>query len=132
MGMGTYIINHPDFGWQAFGGNILSTSPAVQVQIRDPVRRRVYIAPLGARLTLDAGAFSVVSFNPTTRTVDLTITPVADGTTSAASAPVGRLLIQLTASGTTSLKPATSLASDAGAFVVPFVSGQGKVTLVAA
>lgn len=131
MGIGTYIVNHPDFGWQAFGGNVVSTSPTVDVQIRDPVRRRVYLAPLGALLTLDAGAFSTINYNPTARTVVVTITAVPDGVTGAASAPQGRLIIQQRAvlSGVAILKPTTTLAVDAGAFVVPFTSGSGTVTL---
>ncbi|KIK71566.1 hypothetical protein GYMLUDRAFT_52628 [Collybiopsis luxurians FD-317 M1] len=131
MGMGTFIVNHPNFGWQAFGGNVISTSPAVQVQIKDSIRRRVFIAPLAALLQLDAGAFSTVSYNPTAKTVTVTITPVADGTTGAASAPVGRLVISQTAtiSGAKLLKPTTSLATDAGAFVIPFANGVGTVTL---
>jgi hypothetical protein len=134
MGMGTFIINHPDFGWQAFGGNVVSTSPAVQVQVRDSIRRRVYIAPLGTMLVLDAGAFSTVSFNPSSRQVDVTISAAPDGASSAAAAPNGRLLIQQKAnvSGFNGLKPSTSLSTDAGAFVVPFSSGQGRVTLVPA
>ncbi|KAJ3821018.1 hypothetical protein F5880DRAFT_879514 [Lentinula raphanica] len=131
MGMGTFIIDHPDFGWQAFGGTIVATSPAVQVQIKDSVRRRVFIAPLGALLSLDAGAFSTVSYNPSAKTVTVTIAPVADGTSGAASAPIGRLVISQTASvaGVGLLKPTTSLATDAGAFVIPFTNGVGTVTL---
>lgn len=129
--MGTFIINHLTFGWQAFGGNVISTSPTVQVQIRDSVRRRIFIAPLGAQLSLDAGAFSALTFNPTTGTVVVTILAVADGATGAASAPQGRLVVSqpTEVSGTHLLKPTTSLAVDAGAFVVPFTNGVGTVTL---
>ncbi|KAG6911266.1 hypothetical protein DXG01_002104 [Tephrocybe rancida] len=131
MGIGTFIVNHPDFGWQAFGGNVISTSPTIQVQIRDSVRRRVYIAPLGALLTLDAGAFSLVTYDPSARTVAVTITAVPDGVTGAASAPNGRLVIEqkATLSGITILKPTTNLALNAGAYTVPFTSGSGTVTL---
>ncbi|GLB43575.1 hypothetical protein LshimejAT787_1400870 [Lyophyllum shimeji] len=131
MGIGTYIVNHPDFGWQAFGGNVLSTSPTVQVQVRDSVRRRVYLAPLGQMLSVDAGAFSTVTYDPSARTVAVTITAVPDGVSGAASAPQGRLLIQqkATLSGVTLLKPTANLAVDAGAYVVPFSSGSATVTL---
>jgi hypothetical protein len=44
IGMGTYIINHPKFGRQAFGGNVIAKSLAVQVQICDSIRRRVSLA----------------------------------------------------------------------------------------
>jgi hypothetical protein len=132
LGMGTFLINHPDFGWQAFGGNVVSQSAtAVQVQVRDSIRRRVYIAPLGALLVLDAGAFSTVTYNPQAHTVAVTIVPTPDGTTHAAAAPQGRLVIQqkATISGIGALKAPTSLKQDAGAFIIPFTNGQGQVTL---
>jgi hypothetical protein len=134
MGMGTFLVNHPDFGWQAFGGNVVATSPTVQVSVKDSIRRRFYLAPLGTLLTLDAGAFSTVTFNPSTRQVDVTITAAPDGASSAAAAPQGRLLVAQTAkiSGFNGLKPSSSLSTDAGAFVIPFSSGQGHVTLVPA
>jgi len=132
LGMGTFIINHPDFGWQAFGGNVVSTSPTVQVQVKDSIRRRVFIAPLGVLLTLDAGAFSAVAFNPSTHQVDVTITAVPDGADSAAAAPNGRLVIRqkTNISGFNGLRPSTSLSNDAGAFIIPLSSNQAHVTLV--
>jgi hypothetical protein len=134
MGMGTFLVNHPDFGWQAFGGNIVSTSPTIQVNVKDSIRRRVYLAPLGTLLTLDAGAFSTVAFNPSTNQVDVTITAVPDGASSAAAAPQGRLLVEQKAkiSGFNGLKPSGNVSTDAGAFVIQFSSGQGHVTLVPA
>jgi hypothetical protein len=133
MGTGTTIINHPDFGWQAFGGIVTSTSPAIQVQIRDPVRRRVFIAPIAALLTLDAGAFSTVSYTPSTQTVVVTVAPSPDGATGAASAPNARLVVSQTAviSGVGVLKPTTTFPMDAGAFVVTYQSGVGQITLKA-
>ncbi|XP_006453952.1 hypothetical protein AGABI2DRAFT_181949 [Agaricus bisporus var. bisporus H97] len=134
MGMGTFIINHPDFGWQAFGGNIVAKSPAIQVQVKDSIRRRVYLAPLGTLLTLDAGAFSTVAFNPSTKQVDVTITAAPDGASSAAAAPQGRLLVEQKAriSGFNGLKPSGNVSVDAGAFVILFSSGRGQLTLVPA
>ncbi|KAJ7495832.1 hypothetical protein B0H11DRAFT_2155770 [Mycena galericulata] len=131
MGTGTTIINHPDFGWQAFGGIVNSTSPAVLVQIRDPVRRRVFIAPIAALLTLDAGAFSTISYTPSTETVTVTLTPTPDGATGAASAPNARLLVSQTAvvSGVGLLKPTTTFPMDAGAIVLTYQSGVAQITL---
>jgi len=133
MGIGTTIINHPDFGWQAFGGIVTATSPAVSVQIRDPVRRRVFISPIAALLTLDAGAFSTISYTPSTQTVVVTITPAPDGATGAASAPNARLLISQTAtiSGVGVLKPTTTFPTDAGATVITYTSGVATITLKA-
>ncbi|KAJ7318764.1 hypothetical protein DFH08DRAFT_789637 [Mycena albidolilacea] len=133
MGTGTTIIDHPDFGWQAFGGIVTSTSPAVHVQIRDPVRRRVFIAPIAALLTLDAGAFSTVSYTPRTQTVVVTVTPAPDGANGAASAPNARLLVSQTAavSGVGVLRPTTAFPVDAGAFVLTYKNGVAQITFKA-
>ncbi|MCR4374414.1 MAG: DUF5695 domain-containing protein, partial [Acidobacteria bacterium] len=60
LNAGTYLINHPEFGWQAFGGNVTVTGSRVNVQVTDSLRKRIYIAPLGLYLTLDAGQFERV------------------------------------------------------------------------
>ncbi|KAF9056072.1 hypothetical protein BJ165DRAFT_1430646 [Panaeolus papilionaceus] len=132
MGMGTFIIKHPDFGWQAFGGKVTSTSPTVQVQIRDSIRRRVFIAPIGSLLTLDAGAFSSVVFNPQTNSVEVSILATPENTSGAAAAPRAKLLVQQKAaiSGFSGLKPPSGMATEAGAVIVPFTDGQAKITLV--
>jgi hypothetical protein len=130
LGMGTVIVDHPDFGWQAFGGEVVSSSPTVQVQVHDSLRRRVFIAPLATLLTLDAGAFSSITFDPSTHRVTATITAAAPGASGAASVPDGRLLItQTSPSAPVTLKPSPSLAQDAGAWVVPLTGGTGTVTL---
>ncbi|KAH9855459.1 hypothetical protein C2E23DRAFT_857655 [Lenzites betulinus] len=128
--MGTYIVDHPDFGWQAFGGDVLATSPTVRVQTLDSLRRRVFIAPIGAWLSLDAGAFSEVAFDPVKKSVTLTIADAAPGVAGAAAAPNARLVVQNTASnGLGVLKATGSLKQDAGAWVIPFQSGIATVTL---
>ena len=134
MGMGTYIVDHPDFGWQAFGGNIISISPTVKVQIRDSIRRRVYVAPLGTMLVLDAGAFSVVEFNPHDNSVALTVIAAADGASDAAAAPAGRLVIRQKAviPGVGVLQTPPALVQEAGAYIIPFTKGQGQVKLFSA
>jgi uncharacterized protein DUF5695 len=87
---GTYVINHPDYGWQAFGGNVSVRSPGssdrgtwVTVLPLDSLRRRVYIAPLGLYLTLDAGTFESIAVNPATRVVRVTLSPASTFTPSA-------------------------------------------------
>ncbi len=76
---GTYIVNHPDFGWVAFGGNLRgdlrSTGGWVVVETLDSIRRRIYIAPLGLYLTLDRGTFERVALNPATGAVRVTLSP---------------------------------------------------------
>ncbi|KAI0367296.1 hypothetical protein BV20DRAFT_569238 [Pilatotrama ljubarskyi] len=128
--MGTYIIDHPDFGWQAFGGNVVATSPTVRVRTLDSLRRRVFIAPIGAWLSLDAGAFSEVDYDPTKKAVTLSMIPAAPGVSSAAPAPAARLVVANTASNDLGvLKPTQNLTQDAGAWVIPFKNGVVTVTL---
>ncbi|KAF9522350.1 hypothetical protein CPB83DRAFT_800710 [Crepidotus variabilis] len=133
MGMGTFLINHPDFGWQAFGGNLVSTSPVVQIQVLDSVRRRVFIAPIGALLTLDAGSFSVISYDPAAKTIEITVTAAVSGTSGAASASNGRLVIAQTANvgGIGILKPTVNLSQEGGAYTIPLSGGTAKVVLSA-
>jgi hypothetical protein len=81
------------------------------VEIRDSIRRRVYIAPLGQLLTLDAGSLSTVSYNPSAKSVDVVVTAAPDGVKTAAAAPEGRLVIEQKATlpGVNILKPKSSL-----------------------
>lgn len=131
LNVGTYIINHPDFGWQAFGGTISSSSNSDEVTVKtmDTLRRRIFIASFGTLLTLDAGAFSEISVDVSRKSFTVQVLPVADGAVDGASAPVGRLLVESTADiGVGSFKPSPGLDLDAGAYVVPFVKGKATVT----
>jgi hypothetical protein len=62
----TYVVHHPEFGWLAFGGNIEVGGTTVTVTPLDSFRMRVYVAPAGVWLTLDAGNFEKVEFNSAT------------------------------------------------------------------
>lgn len=134
LGIGTVIVDHPDFGWQALGGNVVSTSPVVKVQPHDSLRRRIFITPITTLLTLDAGAFSAVTFDPSSHKVTVTITASAQNALGAAAAPHGRLIVTQTSTtfGPVSFKPSPSLTEDAGAWIVPLKQGVGTVMLVAA
>jgi hypothetical protein len=59
----TYVINHGEYGWQSFGGNLKVDGDWVKVKPVDSFRMRLYLAPVGLWLTLDAGAFEEVAFN---------------------------------------------------------------------
>jgi len=60
----TYVVNDPQFGWQVFGGNIETVRDGKKIVPLDSARTRVYIAPIGLWLTLDAGNFRSVRVNP--------------------------------------------------------------------
>lgn len=128
----TTLVQHPDFGWQAFNGHITSQNgETVSVEVRDAVRRRVFIASLAVRFEVDAGAIDSFTFNTKTRSVTLTILPSPSGVANAAAAPSARVLAVTTASGGASMRSLQNLKQDAGAFVAPFESGKATITFVA-
>src|SRR5271165_354777 len=114
----TYIVNHPEFGWIAFGGNVETEGHMVRVTPRDSFRARVYIASLGLWLTLDAGAFESVAVNPGTGVVRVGLAGATDAT------PESLLRIEQPAriSGVGDYRPATPLQSRRGAYVVPLLN----------
>lgn len=123
LGTGTFVLNHPDFGWQAFGGTVVArTATGVTVDVRDSVRRRVYVASLKAMFTLDAGVFATVIVDG--GSVQLTVLAKPPEVAFAAAAPQGRLVVE------GSVTPTTSMKTDAGAFIVPFTSGTAVVSFV--
>ncbi|KAB5590615.1 hypothetical protein CTheo_5958 [Ceratobasidium theobromae] len=131
LNTGTFLINHPNFGWQAFGGVVTeATSTSVTVSPRDSFRRRVYIAPLGALFTLDAGAFDVCRYAIADKSITCDIVPLP-GAAAGVGATNGRLLVSQPAavSGIGTLIPSGSYAKDAGAYVVPFVNGKASVVV---
>ncbi len=67
----SYLVHHPHLGWLAFGGNVEELGGMIKVTPLDSARTRVYIAPFGLWLTLDAGRFQSVELNPGTGTVRL-------------------------------------------------------------
>ncbi len=60
---GAYVMKHPEFGWLAFGGEMREDEMGLHVLPRDGFRRRVYLAPCGLWLTLEAGTFQKVSYD---------------------------------------------------------------------
>lgn len=135
LNTGMYLINHPEFGWQAFGGNVSllarstrsganqAVERTVQVTITDSFRQRIYIAPLGLHLTLDAGTFDMVTVNPATGAVSVQLSPAT------AHVKTARLRVEQTGKTVAqrSWTPSTTFTQERGAFVVPL---SAKVTTV--
>ena len=65
----TYITHDNEFGWLAFGGNLSTQKSWIKVDLTTAARSRVYLAPVGLWLTLDAGTFKTVLFNPKSKEV---------------------------------------------------------------
>ena len=74
MGSGAYVITTPNLGTVAFGGNlIVNSDSSMQVAPRDAVRRMVYLAQYGLRVTVDAGAIEMLTVDPHSKTMTVSI-----------------------------------------------------------
>ncbi|HEX5107019.1 MAG TPA: DUF5695 domain-containing protein [Vicinamibacterales bacterium] len=121
----TYVVNDPALGWQAFGGNLRSANGWITVQTLDSLRRRVYLAPVGLYLTLDAGTFENAALNPSTGDVRLTLSP------SNAHTPSARLRIEqpATIAGVGAYRATRTYAIERGALVIPLQATAASVAL---
>lgn len=70
---GTYIARHPEFGWLAFSGLLSENGPWVTTKVTSASQSRVFIAPIGLWLTLDAGRFEEVAYHGKTGEVRITL-----------------------------------------------------------
>ena len=113
----TYVINHPEFGWQSFGGNISVSGNWVNVQPLDSFRRRVYVAPLRLWLTLDAGTFEMIAINTKSNVVRVTLS-AADRFT-----PNARLRVQ------GSYTPRKEFVNERDAFTIPLARSMITIDL---
>ncbi|HEX3187777.1 MAG TPA: DUF5695 domain-containing protein [Pyrinomonadaceae bacterium] len=122
----TYVVNHPEFGWQSFGGNLSVKGNWVNVQPLDSFRQRVYIAPLGLWLTLDAGTFEQIAINTKSNVVRVTLSRADDYT------PNARLGVQQPAKiarvGT--YAPRRSFVNERGAFTIPLGRSTTMIELI--
>jgi len=121
----TYIINHQEFGWQAFGGNVKVNGDWVRVEPLDSFRMRVYVAPVGLWLTLDSGKFDEIAFNRKSGLVRVSLAP-AD-----AYAPNARLHAEQPAriSGVAQYRPRRQLIVERDAYKIPLTKTKTVIEL---
>ncbi len=81
LGSCTFLVQHPDFGWVAMGGNINAMS-SVSVTPVDTVRRCLYIADMGLFVEFDAGQISRFTYEPEAKrlTINLVQSTLGAGT----------------------------------------------------
>jgi len=121
----TYVINHREFGWLAFGGNLSEAGDIVRVTPLDSSRTRLYLAPVGLWLTLDAGKITTAELNIKNGAVRLGLA-AADQFTSAAV-----LRIEIPARGKDArYHPLAAFKVERGGVVVPLGADTTWVQLV--
>jgi hypothetical protein len=123
----TYVVKDPEFGWQAFGGNIKTKGNTISVTPLDSFRMRVYVASAGLWLTLDAGQFESVEIDTKTGAIRVGLAAATPFT------PVGRMRVEQPAkvNGIGTFRPAGTLQTERDAFLVPLKTGVTWVELTA-
>jgi hypothetical protein len=123
----TYVVHDAALGWLSFGGNLEDHGGAIRVIPLDAFRSRLYLAPAGLWITLDAGKIRQAVFEPRTGQLRIILDPATPIT------PEARLRIEQPAKlpGVGTYAPSQSLRSERGAWVIPLQSGATEVTLSA-
>ena len=121
----SYLTLHKEFGWLSFGGNTILTGKNVTIKPTTAARSKVYIAPLGLWLTLEAGKFESVTLNPKNGVVTVILEPATVNT------PQARLRIEQPAkvSGVGVYTMPSGFIAERGASVVSLGSGSTKIDL---
>jgi len=68
---GTYIVEHPEFGWLAFSGNLKKDKDNIEVVIKTASKGRIFLAKENLWLTTDAGEIETLKYNQKDKSVVL-------------------------------------------------------------
>ncbi len=107
----TYMVRDPIFGWLGFGGDVAVRAGTVTIVPRDGARSRLFIAPAGVWITLDAGKIAAARYTPATGRIALSLDPATTVT------PAARLIVETTTAGGRRYQPARG-AFERGAYTV--------------
>ena len=121
----TYLVNNEELGWLSFGGNCTEKGKWVKTDLTTAARSRVYVAPVGLWLTLDAGRFKSVSYNTATGAVKI-VFEAAD-----AINPEAYMHVTTTGKEETARKYITGSLStnNRGQYVIPLKEKETTITL---
>ncbi|KAE8145111.1 hypothetical protein BDV25DRAFT_144960 [Aspergillus avenaceus] len=120
LGSGTYVVEDPDMGLVAYGGNLAVDGDTVTVQPRDAIRRRVFVASMGVYVSTSAGQIEEVSFSKTD----------PDSLQLQVTADVGSIIVWVEAPGTKDLYTVTAEGKEKrGGVEVQLTNGSAIVTV---
>lgn len=77
-GTASYLVDHPEFGWLGFGGNVTAGRDSVRIEPNDSGRSRLFIEPAGLWITLDSGKIERADYNLRSGQVTLRLTTKGD------------------------------------------------------
>lgn len=119
----TYLVNDPTFGWLGFGGDVAETGDAVTITPRDGARARLFVAPAGQWITLEAGKIASARYAPATGRITLTLDPALP------SAPVARLFVAGTTRSARRYAPVGTAPFERGGFTVTLGAASSEIVL---
>ncbi|KAF2623398.1 hypothetical protein BU25DRAFT_414403 [Macroventuria anomochaeta] len=129
LGQTVYIVKEDKLGVQAFGGDIdetHSTARSTVVAPKDAVRKRVFVADLGLKVEISAGAIKEIVYDEGAQKLSLTVVPaVSDSVLQAKSAIVW---LEQPGLDTVSFTVADAQ-QERGGFVVDLASGSASVEI---
>lgn len=108
----------------AYGGVLSNEGGEVSVDVRAPVRRRVFIGPLSVLFEIDAGAISEFNYNAEQGTVSVSVVQ-QDGSPSASQAAIW---VDSTAEESWSASSDGEISEGRGGWVLS-LSGEGATSL---
>ncbi|KAI1432128.1 hypothetical protein GGR50DRAFT_625115 [Xylaria sp. CBS 124048] len=85
LGSGTYVAEDSDLGLLVYGGTLTSSADgdgdadSVNVTTQGPVRRKIFIGPLGLQITTDAGSIDSFSYKSDKSSISVTLGQLPDG-----------------------------------------------------
>lgn len=118
----TYLLNDPTFGWLSFGGNVhVEADGAVRVVPKDSARTRLFVAPSGSWITLEAGKIESARYDPKSGAIAVQLAAATSST------PAARLRIEATTGGPA--LAADGFNAERGAYTVPLAATPVQVLL---
>uniref|UniRef100_UPI0026143CA5 DUF5695 domain-containing protein n=1 Tax=uncultured Sphingomonas sp. TaxID=158754 RepID=UPI0026143CA5 len=119
----TYLVDHPTFGWVGFGGTVGEKAGTVTITPKDGARTRLFIAPAGQWITLEAGRIAQARYVPKTGRITLMLDPATPNT------PVARVFVETTTAGGGRYVPDRGT-MERGGYTVPLGNDATTVELV--
>ncbi|KAI8634028.1 hypothetical protein F5Y19DRAFT_411747 [Xylariaceae sp. FL1651] len=87
LGSGAYVAQHKTLGLLVYGGTLIPSTGAssVSVTTQGPVRRKVFIGPLGVLISVDAGSINGFTYKSDGSGISVTLAQLAGGPQATAS-----------------------------------------------
>ncbi|KAI8166456.1 hypothetical protein K4K49_005914 [Colletotrichum sp. SAR 10_70] len=120
LGSGTYLVDDVDHGMVAYGGIWKVDDDLAIVQVRDPLRRKIFIGPLGVEIEVDAGVIHQFTYHLKSREVSVKVGQLKDG-------PQAEAAILWITAGASSTKEATGYTVE----LMGVIYASAKLTIVA-